>query len=141
MLNKLLLILVLLDSTISYGKNIQFKLLEPIDVSIDAYKYQQPVYDSYLYPTDRQLNYGSTFNLDFNVVEYKRISLYSLNKLYFDANDTGKVSDSGWQYEIGLNFYHKISLFKQHHSRHIFEDTRLEHFPLYDRYGIRFKIY
>lgn len=123
----------------------EFKLLEPRDVFIDVYK-NETVHDPYLYPIDRTLGYGSTFNVDTNVVRYGKFSIFWLNKLHFDqSNANGHIKHAGWQYEVGMPLWidrgvSRIELFKQHHSRHLLEETRSIHFPVYDRFGVRLRI-
>jgi hypothetical protein len=124
----------------------EFKLLEPRDVSVEAYKYES-INDPYLNPIDKLLTYGGAFNVDATVIRYGKFSIYWLNKLHFDqANPSGHIKHAGWQYEFGMPLYvdkglPRVELFKQHHSRHVLEETRSIHFPVYDRFGIRLRLY
>jgi hypothetical protein len=127
----------------------EWRLLTPRDVYIDAYR-NQTVHDPYLDPVDASLGYGSTFSVDTDILKYKYWGIYSFNKLHFDQNkDTGKIVHGGWEYEVGMSLFPskidpkrgQVEVFQQHHSRHIFEDYREEHFPVYDRYGIRLRIW
>lgn len=128
-------------------------ILEPKSIFVDAYK-NTGVHDPYLSPIDRDLGYGATFNVDFDLLRYNSYRFYALNKLHFDqSSETGRIVHAGWQYELGATLLNiknplkpssdgtKLELFKQHHSRHILEDTRDAHFPVYDRVGIRFVIF
>lgn len=130
----------------TYNVRGNWRILAPTDVHLDTYK-NQHVHDPYLAPADQNLGYGANFNLDFDILKYKGLGLYWKNLLHFDQSlSSGQVKHAGWQYEIGATVYQvrgvpKIELFKQHHSRHILEEPREEHFPVYDRYGIRFRIY
>lgn len=123
----------------------EFRLLEPKDVSVEAFKYES-IHDPYLYPVDKSLKYGGAFNVDANLIRYEKFSIYWLNKLHFDqADPSGHIKHAGWQYELGMPIWiHKglprIEMFKQHHSRHILEETRSFHFPVYDRFGIRLRL-
>lgn len=120
-------------------------LLEPRDVYIDAFKYQS-LHDPYLVPIDKDILYGAAFNTDFNVFRYKKIALYWKNRLHFDqAATSGHIKHAGWEYELGLPLWidkgkPKIEFFKQHHSRHVLEEVRNVHFPVYDRIGIRVRL-
>ena len=129
----------------TYASPQKFKLLEPRDVYIDLYE-NETVHDPYVAPIDKYLKYGATFNLDFTVIRYDDLSLFWLNKLHFDqASNSGHIKHAGWQYEIGAPIYQddkgsRIELFKQHHSRHVLEEERNVHFPVYDRIGIRLRM-
>lgn len=128
----------------------EWRLLAPRDVYIDAYK-NQTVHDPYLAPVDQDLSYGATFNIDADILKYRNWGLYTLNQVHFDqSGETGRIVHGGWQYEMGFSLFPtkkdpargKIELFKQHHSRHIFEDERPGvHFPVYDRFGVRLRIW
>lgn len=146
MFTKALLLTIL--STTALGE--EWQLLEPRDVYIDAYK-STTVHDPYLDPIDENLGWGSNFVVNADLLKYRHWGLYSLNILHFDQNDrTGQIVHGGWQYELGLSLFPswrdptrgKLELFHQHHSRHIFEDVRPGmHFPVYDRYGVRLRIW
>lgn len=120
-------------------------LLEPKDIYIDAFKYES-MHDPYLAPIDKDLLYGAAFNTDFNVFRYKKVALYWKNRLHFDqAGSSGHIKHAGWEYELGLPLWidkgkPKIELFKQHHSRHVLEEVRDAHFPVYDRFGVRIRL-
>lgn len=120
------------------------KLLEPQEISIDAYKNEQ-VHDPYLEPLDGSLDKGAKFNLNLNVIKYRDYKLYWDNTLHFDqSNLDQQIKHAGWWYFIGATilptnkFGGGMDLFFEHHSRHVLEQTRSQHFPVYDRYGIRF---
>jgi len=139
--------LVLIFSLLSSQLNAEeLKIATPRDIYVDVYN-NQTVHDPYIYPADEQLGYGANFNLDFNIVKYGSYSLYWNNLLHFDqSKETGKVVHGGWQFELGIPVYvvdnnPKIELFHQHHSRHVLDAKRDSHFPVYDRAGIRFRIY
>lgn len=127
----------------------EYKLIEPRDVYIDIYEYGG-VYDSYLSPLDRKISHGANFVTNFDILKVNGWGLYSLNKLHFDgSNSTGRIVHGGWEYEQGLTLfpikgkeYGKVEVFWQHHSRHVFDHERPdEHFPLYDRYGVRLRVW
>lgn len=140
------LALLLTSSLSTTATCAELRLLEPKDVYIDAYQ-NDTVHDPYLYPLDQRLGYGGAFNVDTNVIRYGKFSLYWLNKLHFDQDRvTGHIKHAGWQYELGIPLWMdkgtpRIELFRQHHSRHLLEETRSVHFPVYDRTGIRLRIY
>jgi hypothetical protein len=140
-----LLVLIGFTATTAMGQT-QWRLLDPKDVHIDVYK-NETVHDPYLDPVDQELSYGSGFNLDLNLVKYNGLGLYWNNLLHFDqSSKSGQIKHAGWQYEIGATLWQeegqdRIQLFKQHHSRHVLEETRDIHFPVYDRYGIRVRVY
>lgn len=136
--------LLLMLATNAYGQ--QWRLLEPTDVFIDAYEYEA-IHDPYLKPEDEKLKYGANFNLDLDVLKYKGYGLHWRNLLHFDQSaQSGQVKHAGWQYEVGATVWTdkrgcpKIQAGRQHHSKHILEDTRDTHFPVYDRYFVRFNI-
>lgn len=125
----------------------EWRILKPDDVHMDAYKYED-LYDPYISPIDKDITYGGLFNIDFSVVKYRGYGLYMKNQLHFDESGRdGRIKRGGWQYELGVVVWTnnigqpKVSVFKDHHSQHIFEDTRETHFPVQDRYGIRLQIY
>jgi hypothetical protein len=122
----------------------EYKLLEPREISFEASKIQG-VHDPYLTPVDRRLTHSGLFRTDFNLIRYQNYELFMDNDLHFDQADSGKVVHGGWKFEIGATLYRHqttaIEIYKQHHSRHIFEDTRPEHFPVRDAFGIRLQIY
>ncbi len=124
------------------------KVAEPKKIYMEAYEYQH-MYDPYLAPLDKEMKYGGVFGTDFYLLHHKTLGLglYWNNELHFDQSEqSGQVKHGGWKYELGLSVLEykgqpKIELFKQHWSRHVMEETRDVHFPVYDRYGIRFNIY
>lgn len=124
----------------------KLRLLEPRDVYIDTYQ-NEVVHDPYLSPIDKYLKYGATFNVDVTVFRYDALSVFWLNKLHFDqASNSGHIKHAGWQYEIGVPVFEddrgsRVELFKQHHSRHLLEEERGVHFPVYDRFGVRLRLY
>lgn len=126
-----------------------YRLLAPRDVYVDAYK-NGVVHDPYLYPADQDLSYGMNFVMDMDIAKYKGYGVYMFNMLHFDQSDeTGRIVHAGWKYELGLSLFPtkrdknrgQIEVFHQHHSRHILEQERDAHFPVYDRVGIRFRIW
>jgi hypothetical protein len=142
---KRIFILAGLISSNLYAKG-NWRLIAPNDIHIDAYK-SETVHDPYLDPIDSELGYGAGFNLDLDIAKYNGLGLYWNNLLHFDqSSQSGQIKHGGWQYEIGAviwqeNGLDRVQLFKQHHSRHIFEETRNVHFPVYDRYGFRLRVY
>ena len=129
MLTKLITIVsFILPSYIGYSRAISLRLLEPIDISVEVYNYS----NSYkLNELDKNVAYGA-FNLDFMLVQYKHISLYTLNKVIYDKiTNNGRLNNYNWQNEVGLEFYKCFDIFKQHNDR----------MPLYDRYGLRIRFY
>jgi hypothetical protein len=141
-MKNLVFLLTFLFSTPCFA---QWHLLEPRDVYIDTY-HNDVVHDSYLAPDDATLGYGASFNTNFDVIKYNGYGLYWDNNLHFDQDDTGQVRAAGWQYSLNLVIFRmddktKLEVFKQHHSQHIMDRTRPEHFPVYDRYGVRFVIF
>ena len=121
------------------------EFLKPTEAYIDAYKYKHMI-DPYIAPRDEELKYGANFNLSFDIARYRDKAFYMKNILHFDQSErTGQIEHGGWQYEAGLQIYRDskgagIDLFQQHHSRHVMDEYREDHFPVYDRYGIRFNL-
>jgi hypothetical protein len=146
MKTKLCILAALLPIAQSAQGQTQWRLLAPNDVFIDAYK-NETVHDPYLSPVDRDLSYGAGFNVDLDLIKYNGLGLYWNNLLHFDQSSAnGQIKAAGWQYEAGFTLWHennsdKIQLFRQHHSQHILEEARPVHFPVYDRIGIRLRIY
>lgn len=141
---KVVILVPLLYTT--YARAEGWRLLAPNDIHIDAYR-NETVHDPYLDPVDADLGYGAGFNLDLDMAKYNGYGLYWNNLLHFDQSDrTGQIKAAGWQYEVGATIWQeegkdRIQIFKQHHSQHILEESRSVHFPVYDRYGIRLRIY
>jgi hypothetical protein len=120
----------------------EWKLFEPTYVAIEATKYDG-IHDTYLAPLDSELEYGGRFRINSNILRYGDFKLYWNNMLHFDqSNKSGHVKHAGWQYEFGLSLIpDALTIFKEHHSRHILEEVRPGKFPVYDMYGIRFELY
>jgi hypothetical protein len=124
----------------------EYRLLEPTQVSIEAYKYQD-LHDPYTAPYDGTISQGAAFTTNLNIVRYHSLGLYWNNNLHFDQVQDGQVRRAGWAYEFGANIFpwyghNKVQLFKQHESDHILDvasPTGL-HFPVMDRYGIRINL-
>jgi hypothetical protein len=144
-MKKLVLTLALVGTSASAY---DLQLAQPKRVYMEAYEYQD-MYDPYLAPLDKEMKYGGTFGTDFYLIHHKSagVGLYWDNQLHFDQSErTGHVKHAGWKYEIGLSLLEakgkpKLELFKQHWSRHVMEETRQEHFPVYDRWGFRINLY
>jgi hypothetical protein len=123
----------------------EYHLLEPTTSYIEAYK-NHKVHDPYLDPIDKELTLGGNFNLSLNLIRYQDYKLYWNNILHFDqSGHTGHVKHAGWQFEVGSTLFKtrtdsSLDVFWQHHSRHILEETREQHFPVYDRYGVRLNL-
>lgn len=135
------LLVFLCFSTTAFG---QWRLLEPREVYIDVYE-NSVVNDPYLAPVDSKLTNGASFVTNFSILEYGKTQLYSENTLHFDQTISGKVKHAGWMYGLYLrpwSWNHSaVELFQQHHSRHLFDESRPVHFPNYTRYGIRLTIF
>lgn len=121
------------------------RLLSPEEVSIEAKKYDGEVHEPYLNPEDKQLQAGASFNNRFDLLGCGRYSLFSDNKLHFDQTKDGIVKHGGWYYQLGASVPVSetagVEVGREHHSQHVFEDTRPQHFPVYDAYFIRLIIY
>lgn len=135
-----------LISTQSYAYDLQ--VLQPKHIYVEGYQYQD-MHDPYIAPIDQDLKYGGAFGTDLYLIQWdKHAGLYWNNELGFDQDQTnGHIKHVGWHYELGLDLLSdeegnsKIQLFKEHWSRHVVEEVRPEHFPVYDRIGVRFNIY
>jgi hypothetical protein len=123
-----------------------WRLLEADEISVDTWKYDD-IHDPYLSPDDSSLSYGAAFNTNFTVASYNGYGLRMDNNLHFDEDgQTGQVRAVGWQYGLYLTVLRidgqdKIEIFRQHHSQHIVDRSREDHFPVYDRNGVRWVIY
>lgn len=51
--------------------------------------------------------------------------------------DKSQVRTVGWQYILGIHITDWLDLVKDHHSRHVMENTLPQHFPVEDSYGFR----
>lgn len=118
----------------------EYSLLEPRKASVDIYEYQA-LRDPYIYPEDTNIKYGGTFNLDMNILRINDYKFYWENGLFFDQSQRdGKVKHAGWHYKFGLTLFKgktaTVEAFKEHQSRHVFDQTREMPFPFYDRAGV-----
>jgi hypothetical protein len=125
----------------------EWHLIEPREVYLDAYDNGE-VHDPYLYPDDATLGYGANFIMNFDVLKYGPYGLHWDNRLHFDqSRENGQVRHAGWEYGLYLTLLARddetpiIEAFHQHHSRHILDREREFHFPVYDRFGVRFVLY
>jgi hypothetical protein len=122
-----------------------FRLMEPSEVYIDAYQIDE-MHDSYLAPIDQELKLGAAFVVDVDVLRYGHYGLWMNNKVHFDQSETtGHIRHGGWEFELGLTLIATeqkplLSVIRLHHSRHLMEGSREEHFPVYDMTGIRLHI-
>ena len=121
----------------------KLRLLLPTEATIDIYQ-NKTVHDPYLYPIDQQLGTGGKFNLNLDLIRYSKYKIYWENTLHFDQSKQDQhIKHAGWWYFLGATLIPKsnnvggVDLFMEHHSRHILEETRDTHFPVYDRYGVR----
>jgi len=132
---KLLLILLFVSGP---AMGAPWRLLEPREVYIDIHRYHV-IQDPYLNPVDRNLLYGADFHLGINLLTIKNHTLYWDNDLFFDqSKQDGRIKTGGWRYRVAFEIIKsKLEVFWAHESRHIFEDTRQQHFPNYFRGGIR----
>jgi hypothetical protein len=125
-----------------------FYLLEPTNVYVDLYKYQS-YRDPYLAPVDKDISQGASFHVYTNLIRWRSYKLHWNNDLYFDQSRvTQQIVHAGYHYELGMNIINdarglpRVELFKEHNSEHIMDTARpAMHFPVYDRYGIRLRIF
>jgi len=135
------------DSHVLYGAE-ELHLLEPTDVYTDLYKYRAD-HDAYLSPIDTDISQGASFNISMNLLRWNHYALHWKNNLYFDQSRvTQQIVHAGYHYELGINLVNdsktnapRIELFKEHNSEHVMDSPRPVHFPVYDRYGVRLRIY
>ena len=141
---KILIILFnLILNSLLMGSEID--LLVPQEVRMELHDIER-INDPYLYPRDKELQYGGAFITNFRLVEWNKFNLFSDNKLEFQQSRvTGKVIAGGWIYNLGLGYeitkHQAIEIGKHHYSKHIFEDKRQQHFPTWDSYFINLIIY
>lgn len=129
------------------AKAYDLQVLEMKRVSVEGYKYQE-IHDPYIAPDDKTLTYGGQFSTDFYFLKWgKNAGFYWNNDLGFDQNGAnGHIAHVGWHYEMGLTLWEKndvskVEIFKEHYSRHVVDEARQSHFPVMDRYGLRFNLY
>lgn len=137
---KTFLLILLLIPSISYAE--EYHLLKPQKVSIQAFEYQH-YRDSYVAPDDTDIGAGAIFTVNVALLKYKGYGLFWENELFFDQEkSTGQVRHAGWHYKIGATvFKHeefKLNVFREHMSRHVFDEPRPVKFPTYDRTGAEF---
>jgi hypothetical protein len=123
----------------------EYRFLVPSEVSFEAHQYKL-INDPYLAPIDHQLKYGGVFTTDFALIQYGKYSFNSTNRLSFEQSEvTGRVKSGGWRFtlngSIQLYEHQHLEIGKYHHSYHIFEEEREEHFPTSDSYYIKFVIF
>lgn len=141
---KILIILFnLILNSLLMGSEID--LLVPQEVRMELHDIER-INDPYLYPRDKELQYGGAFITNFRLVEWNKFNLFSDNRLSFEQSRiTGKVISGGWQYSIGAGYAisknQAIELGKYHHSYHIFEEKRAQHFPTKDSIYINLIIF
>lgn len=124
-----------------------WRILQPNDIHVDAWK-DGTVHDPYLAPIDKTLTYGGAFETDFDICTYRGYGLYMKNSLHMDEGYDQHIVAAGWQYEVGATVWRSgtgqgVQLFHQHHSQHELDDASEsgDHYPVYDRNGIRLIIY
>lgn len=142
-MSKYLVVLLSFFSTAAFSND--YHIMDLNKAFVDYYK-NNDIHDPYLEPADSTLTTGASFNTNFDVFKYEGYGLYWDNNLHFDQDTTGQVRAAGWQYSLNLVFFQvdgksKLELFRQHHSQHILDRSRPEHFPVYDRTGIRVILY
>lgn len=142
----ILIAATILVSTTAQARH-DYYLLEPTDVYTDLYKYQDD-HDPYIAPNDKDMAQGAAFNVNMNLVRWRDYKLHWNNNLFFDQSGvTQQIIHAGYHYELGLNIYNdwagfpRVELFKEHQSEHVMDADRPYHFPVYDRYGVRLRIY
>ena len=145
-MKRLLLVAGLIFSVPSWAS--EWRLLDPDVFAIEAYR-NKAVHDPYLVPIDKGLGYGGNFQMDFSIATYRGLGLRMENLLHLDQSlEGGQVRHAGWQYGLYVSILTRpgtetpmVELLYQHHSRHVLEAERPGvHFPVYDRYGVRFVI-
>jgi len=119
--------------------------MEPTQMYVDLYKVDE-MHDTYLYPADAELALGMNFGLNFDLLRYSHYGLWMNNKIHFDQSEvSGHIRHAGWAFELGLTIIATetkpvLSVIRLHHSRHIMETSRPDHFPVYDMTGVRLHI-
>jgi len=145
----LLAVMLFTVAGISWGQDTSryrpLSILAPTYMAVEAYETEH-LHDPYLDPIDAEMKYGGNFLLDFNFVEYGYNNIYSKNLLHFDqSEESGQIKHAGWNYQLGATVWgngtQAIAIERQHHSRHILEDTRPMHFPVYDRNVLKFVLF
>lgn len=128
-------------------ENDKLRILQPNLISIEEWK-NETVHDSYLAPIDKTLTYGGAFTTDFDICTFEGIGIYMNNTLHFDEGTDQHIVAAGWQYELGATLWQSghgqgLQVFHEHHSQHELDGASQsgDHFPVYDRNGIRFVIY
>ena len=106
-------------------------LLEPTDIHTDLYRYRSN-HDVYLYPIDKEINQGASFNISMNLLRWNHYALHWKNNLYFDQSRvTQQIVHAGYHYELGINLVNdsktntpRVELFKEHNSEHVMDSPR-----------------
>lgn len=136
MFKKFLLLCTLFASP-AYAANYHLLSLDYFDMRYeqfaDARDPYAPNYDNlWLYRV------AADFNLSLGGV------LYWNNYTHFETLKSQTPKSVGWQYEIGLRLTGFMDVYREHHSRHIFEEPSPYNragnsFPVEDVYGVRVK--
>lgn len=105
-------------------------LVDTNKLSLEHKKYQIN-YDPY-FPGMEQ-KWSTKTNLYWDVRIYR---IFWDNDLHMGM-DQSQVRSVGWKYVIGIHVFDWLDLVKDHHSRHVLEETREYHFPVEDSYGLR----
>jgi hypothetical protein len=68
------------------------------------------------------------------------------NNVHGETVDTGVFKSVGWQWELGIRITDQLSVFHEHHSRHVMEalpEKRFNagsQFPVEDSFGIKLRL-
>jgi hypothetical protein len=135
---KIIIILIFLNASIGYAG--QYHLIEPSKVAINAFQYDD-YRDTYVAPDDELIAAGAIFTVNVALLKYKGYGLFWENELFFDQEGrSGQVRHGGWHYKLGATVLQyngfKMNLYREHQSRHVFDETRPGKFPVYDRNGM-----
>ena len=86
--------------------------------------------------------YRVQMNADFSLLG----ALYMHNRVHTEAIRSGPVKTVGWHWELGLRLHENVTIFHEHHSRHVMEERppvpegRTRGYPVEDSYGLRITI-
>lgn len=83
---------------------------------------------------------GFAANFDVDLLKYSDWGLYWLNRVHGEGTNA-QVRQVGWEYELGLQLGPKLELYWLHHSQHVLDAERDDHYPLDNFYGARLTFY
>jgi len=97
-------------------------------------------HDSYFADVEHEQWFGHvSAQWDLSLLRYGDYGLYWHNNVHGES--TKQFRQVGWQYELGIQLGRKLSVYWEHHSRHLLDATSADRFPLTNTYGLEITFY